>query len=67
MHAEGKIWYLPHHGVVHPQKGNLRVVFDCRAEFKGTSLNRAPPRAKSDQLIARGSDTIQTGTYSCYG
>lgn len=23
----------------HPQKGNLRVVFDCGAEFKGTSLN----------------------------
>lgn len=39
MHAEGKVWYLPHHGVVHPQKGNLRVVFDCGAEFKGTSLN----------------------------
>lgn len=37
--AEGKVWYLPPHGVFHPQKGNLCVVFDCRAEFKGTSLN----------------------------
>lgn len=23
----------------HPRKGNLRVVFDCRAEFWGTALN----------------------------
>lgn len=33
--AEGKVWNLPH-----PQKGNLRVVFDCGAEFKGTLLNK---------------------------
>ncbi len=32
-------WYIPHHGVYHPQKGKLRVVFDCSAKFKGTSLN----------------------------
>nr|XP_006811381.1 PREDICTED: uncharacterized protein LOC102802724 [Saccoglossus kowalevskii] len=36
---KGKIWYLPHHGVRHPQKKRLRVVFDCAAEFRGTSLN----------------------------
>ena len=35
----GKIWYIPHHGVRHPRKGALRVVFDCSAEFKGASLN----------------------------
>lgn len=35
----GKVWYIPHHGVYHPQKGKLRVVFDCAASFKGTSLN----------------------------
>ena len=35
----GKLWYIPHHGVRHPKKGTLRVVFDCSAEFKGTSLN----------------------------
>ena len=36
---EGKVWYIPHHGVHHPKKGTLRVVFDCGASFKGTSLN----------------------------
>ncbi|KAK0139489.1 hypothetical protein N1851_023681 [Merluccius polli] len=38
--ASGKIWYLPHHGVYHPRKKALRVVFDCGAAFKGTSLNK---------------------------
>ena len=37
--TEGKIWYIPHHGVYHPKKKTLRVVFDCGASFKGTSLN----------------------------
>ncbi|KAL7879005.1 hypothetical protein AOLI_G00099790 [Acnodon oligacanthus] len=33
-------WYIPHHGVYHPQKpGKMRVVFDCSAKFQGTSLN----------------------------
>ena len=32
-------WYLPHHGVFHPTKGKLRVVFDCAAKTKGLSLN----------------------------
>lgn len=36
---EGKVWYIPHHGVYHPKKGTLRVVFDCGASFKGMSLN----------------------------
>ncbi|CAC5386644.1 unnamed protein product [Mytilus coruscus] len=36
---DGSIWYLPHHGVFHPKKSKLRVVFDCAARFKGTSLN----------------------------
>lgn len=35
----GKTWYIPHHGVRHPRKGSLRVVFDGSAEFKGASLN----------------------------
>ena len=32
-------WYIPHHGVYHPRKQKLRVVFDCSAKFKGVSLN----------------------------
>lgn len=33
-------WYLPHHAVFHPRKPDkLRVVFDCAAKFRGTSLN----------------------------
>ena len=34
------VWYIPHHGVYHPQKpGKIRVVFDCSAKFQGVSLN----------------------------
>ena len=41
----GKTWYIPHHGVVHPAKPEkVRVVFDCSAEYRGTSL--------SNQLIS---------------
>lgn len=34
-----RVWYISHHGVYHPQKGKLRVVFDCAASFQGKSLN----------------------------
>ena len=35
------VWYIPHHGVYHPKKPNkIRVVFDCSAQHKGTSLNQ---------------------------
>lgn len=37
--SDGKVWYLPHHGVYHPTKKKIRVVFDCGASFQGTSLN----------------------------
>ena len=37
---EGRKWYIPHHGVYHPQKKKIRVVFDCAAEYRGTSLNK---------------------------
>lgn len=34
------VWYLPHHPVIHPQKPEkTRVVFDCAAKFRNTSLN----------------------------
>ena len=33
-------WYIPHHGIYHPQKPHkIRVVFDCSAKFQNTSLN----------------------------
>ncbi|MES9904690.1 MAG: DUF1759 domain-containing protein, partial [Sedimenticola sp.] len=36
----GRLWYIPHHGVYHPQKPDkIRVVFDCSSEFQGVSLN----------------------------
>ena len=39
--TNGRVWYIPHHGVYHPQKPDkIRVVFDASAEFKGESLNR---------------------------
>ncbi|KAL7878886.1 hypothetical protein AOLI_G00098600 [Acnodon oligacanthus] len=36
---DGKVWYLPHHGVYHPRKRKIRVVFDCGASYQGTTLN----------------------------
>ncbi|XP_028408116.1 uncharacterized protein LOC114530710 [Dendronephthya gigantea] len=37
----GKLWYLPHHGIYHPKKPDkIRVVFDCSADYFGTSLNK---------------------------
>ena len=38
---DGRVWYLPHHGVYHPKKPEkIRVVYDCSAEYQGTSLNK---------------------------
>lgn len=37
---DGHVWYIPHHGVYHPQKPDkIRVVFDCSAQFQGVCLN----------------------------
>ncbi len=36
---DNKVWYIPHHGVYHPKKKKIRVVFDCTASFQGMSLN----------------------------
>ena len=37
---DGKINYVPHTGVYHPKKlGQMRVVFDCSAQYNGVSLN----------------------------
>lgn len=36
----GEQWYIPHHGIYHPQKPDkLCVFFDCTAKYCGTSLN----------------------------
>ena len=32
-------WYIPHHGVYHPTKKKIRVVFDCSAQVDGVSHN----------------------------
>lgn len=37
--CDGRVWYIPHHGVYHKKKNKIRVVFDCTASFQGTSLN----------------------------
>ena len=34
----GSVWYIPHHGVP-KDKDDVRVVFDCSAEYKDHSLN----------------------------
>ncbi|XDV20313.1 hypothetical protein PO909_025662 [Leuciscus waleckii] len=49
--SDGKVWYLPHHGVYHAKKLKIRVVFDCGASFQGTTLN--------DQLL-QGPDLTST-------
>ena len=37
---DGKVNYVPHAGVYNPKKpGQIRVVFDCSAQFNGVSLN----------------------------
>lgn len=37
--GDGKVWYIPHHGVYHQKKKKIRVVFDCNASYRGFSLN----------------------------
>ena len=37
---DGKVWYLPHHPVIHQVKPEkTRIIFDCAAKFNGQSLN----------------------------
>ena len=38
--SDGRVWYIPHHGVYNPHKPDkIRVVFDCVAPYHGVSLN----------------------------
>lgn len=32
--GEDNLFYIPHHGVYHPRKGKLRVVFNCELSLK---------------------------------
>ncbi|KAL0157129.1 hypothetical protein M9458_048375, partial [Cirrhinus mrigala] len=34
-----RVWYIPHHGIYHPKKNKIRVVFDCTATYQNSSLN----------------------------
>ena len=45
----GRVWYLPHHPVVNPHKSKIRVVFDCAAKWKDSSLNAC---------LLKGPDTV---------
>ena len=39
--ASEMIWYLPHHGLYHPNKsGKVRLVFDLSADHNGRCINR---------------------------
>ena len=41
LKSNPKRWFIPHHAVFNPKKPDkLRVVFDCAAEYQGTSLNK---------------------------
>jgi len=38
--SDGKVWFIPHHGVYHHKKlDKIRVVFNSSAQFHRTSLN----------------------------
>ena len=37
--ADGRVWYLTHHAVMHPVKRKLRVVFNPKTRFQGHALN----------------------------
>lgn len=40
-HSQGKVWYIPNHGMYYPEKPTkIRVVFDCSAEYQNESLNK---------------------------
>ena len=41
IRTNGRVWYLPHHGVYHPAKPNkIRFSFDCSAEYVGRSIKQ---------------------------
>ena len=39
LRNDGRLWYIPHHGIYHKRKKTIWMVFDCTSLFQGTSLN----------------------------
>ncbi len=39
LECPNRVWYIPHHGIYHPKKNKIRVVFDCTATYQNFSLN----------------------------
>ena len=39
LERKDRVWYLPHHPVINPNKDKPRIVFDCAATYQGVSLN----------------------------
>ncbi len=64
--GSGKVWYIPHHDIYHQMKRTLRVVFDCGAAFKGTSLNHQLLQGSSLTSTLLGVLLRFRGKYSAY-
>ena len=37
--CDGRVWTIPHHAVINPNKSKIRIVYDCAAKTEGQSLN----------------------------
>ena len=49
--SEGRTWYVPHQGVLNPNKVKIRVVFGCSSQYKGPSINQKLFSGLTNQLI----------------
>ena len=49
--SEGRTWYVPHQGVLNPNKVKIRVVFGCSSQYKGPSINQNLFSGLTNQLI----------------
>ena len=38
---DGKTWYIPHQGVLNPNKGKIWVAFYCGSQYGETSINKS--------------------------
>lgn len=37
---DGRVWYIPHHGIYHSKQHKICVVFDYNVAYQVTSLNK---------------------------